>query len=115
MSANGAVINLDAYRAASYIADEFKRRFATEIAEARRCGVKLRYVLETEEQIGRGTLHVARVRIYPNAEGPRRKFHSMGQECIEGRADYIEPPDAFDAIAAALKEAWTLGKDSMVF
>lgn len=109
------VISLEDVRAAAYIAAEFEAKFSFEIERAKKAGVKLLYSLDQEEQIGRGTLFFAKVRIVPIADGPKRKFRAQNATSIDARADYTEEGDALDAVKAAIDEAWTLGKDALVF
>jgi hypothetical protein len=109
------VINLDAMRAGHAIAEQFEKQFGSEIKQARAAGVRLQYRFETLEQIGRGEIYVAHVQIIPVADGVKRKFKRMGQIAIQAKAEYEDPPNAMDALKAALDEAWTLGRDAGVF
>lgn len=108
------VVDLELIKFAKKIAEEFELKLGSEIRRAKKFGFKLTYRLEDEEQIGRGTIHVARVRLIPETNRQRTRFHRMGQECIEGRADYIEPNETFDALKLAVDVVFNLANDAGV-
>lgn len=109
------VVDMNMIRAAREIADEFDRRLGSEITRAKRAGCKLVYKLEEEEQIGRGTIFVARIRIVPVGDEAKRKMKRHGAQAIEGRADYEDAEHAFDALKAAVDEAFTLAQDAGIY
>jgi hypothetical protein len=109
------VIDLNAVRMAHAIAEEFEKKLGSEIKRAVRNGFKLTYKLEEEEQIGRGTINVARVRLLPESTNAVADLRLMGQAFIEARADYLDPGDVFDAIKAAVDAAFSLATDAGVF
>lgn len=105
------VLDINALLTAKKIADEFHRRFDGEIQKAKRAGYKLVYKLEQEEQIGRGTANVVRVRLIPEAHVRIRQLARLGQTAIEGKAWYDEPIDVFDGIKDALEVAFDFASD----
>lgn len=110
----GNVVNLDAVRAARAIADEFEQKLGAEIKRAQKAGFKLVYRLDQEEQIGRGTVNVATVRLLPESNRQRTRFHRMGQAAIQGEVRYLEPPDVFDALKEAVDVAFGFAADAGV-
>ncbi len=108
------VVDFEMLKFARAIAEEFESKLGSEIKRARSNGFKLTYRLEEEEQIGRGTINVARVRLIPETNLQRTRFHRMGQACIEGRTDYVEPKETFDAIKSAVDVVFELANEAGV-
>lgn len=114
MNATAKAFDLDTLRLAATLADEFEKRFKSELAQAKRAGLKLVYKLEQEEQIGRGTLNIARIRLLPISDVQKRKFKRHQAVAIEGRADYLDPVDAFDALKTACDVAFEHARDAAI-
>lgn len=110
----GQVLDINALLTAKKIADEFKRRFEPDIGRARRAGYKLVYRLEQEEQIGRGTINVCRVRLVPEAHSRQRQLQRLGMGAIEGKAWYEDAIDVFDGIRDAIAVAFDFASDNGV-
>lgn len=107
-----SVVNLDDVRAAQAIAEEFNTKLGSEIKRADKAGCKLVYRLEIEDQIGRGELNVALIRLLPVTNRARLRMKKHGAEAIQARADFLEPEDTFDALRAAVDEAFKLAGDA---
>lgn len=116
------VVDLQKVRNAQRAAAMIEKAFGSEIRRARAHGFKLMTRIEAEEQIGRGEIYVARVRLLPQTDSATDKLRAIPPNAagermiaIEGRADYLEPGEAADAIKTAIDEAFTFALDNGVF
>lgn len=108
------VVDINQVRAARAIANEFSERFGNDIKRARSSGYKLMYRLQNEEQIGRGTLHVVEVQLVPVSDRAKRKLRRLEVAAVQGRADYVDPPDLFEAMRDAIDVAFEFANDQGV-
>lgn len=102
------VVDFNDLKAAAFIAEQFKVKMSSEIDKARREGCRLDYRLGEEEQIGRGVIFFAEVRLVPTADSAKRKFSRCGHAYAVGRADYEDPADSFDALKDAVDKVFEL-------
>jgi hypothetical protein len=115
------VVDLSKVKEARRLSELVDRFFGDKIKEARRHGCKLMVKLEEEEQMGRGFIYVARIRLVPESNHAQvrmsRAAAGLGiqSRVIEGRADYTEPQEAHDAIGAAIEVVLQLARDAGVF
>lgn len=112
------VVDLDAIREARKLAEIIERAFGDEIRRAKSHGCKLMVKLEQEEQLGRGEIGVARVRLVPETNNAKVRMRRAGiaangeaASSIEARADFADPTDTDSAIKAAIDQAFELARD----